>query len=227
MCFSATASFTAGAVLLGLGVVSLRSVPTPRQIPFAAIPLLFAIQQLSEGVVWLTFRYGAPQLGAIAVHIYVLFAFVLWPAYVPWTAWLVEPAGPRRRLLSATVVVGTGVAAWLMAALVLHPVVAVVSRHHLQYLSAPFLGIGATALYLVATTASLLLSSRPKVRAFGILVLVAFAAAYGFYATWFISVWCFFAGIVSAAVCLQLSIQSRGGFSSVIGMRQPRKISWA
>ncbi len=61
MCFSATASFSAGAFLLGLGTLTLKSARRPRELPFAAIPLLFAIQQLSEGVIWLTFRYEAPN----------------------------------------------------------------------------------------------------------------------------------------------------------------------
>ena len=51
MCFSATASFSAGAFLLGLGTLTLKSARRPRELPFAAIPLLFAIQQLSEGVI--------------------------------------------------------------------------------------------------------------------------------------------------------------------------------
>jgi hypothetical protein len=52
MCFSARASFSAGAVLLGLGALTLKSVKRPRELTFAAIPLLFAIQQLSEGVIF-------------------------------------------------------------------------------------------------------------------------------------------------------------------------------
>ena len=68
MCFSATASFTAGAVLLGVGTLTLRSALASRHshrrrdLPFAAIPLLFAIQQLIEGVVWLTVSAEAPPL---------------------------------------------------------------------------------------------------------------------------------------------------------------------
>jgi hypothetical protein len=71
MCFSATASFTAGAVLLGVGALTLRSALTSRQrhvLPFAAIPLLFAIQQLIEGVIWLTFRVDAPLLNSVMTH---------------------------------------------------------------------------------------------------------------------------------------------------------------
>ena len=40
------------------------------------------------------------------------------------------------------------------------------------------------------------------VKLFGVLALLSFAAAYFFYATWFISVWCFFAALMSAVVYL-------------------------
>jgi len=50
MCFSATASFVAGTSLSAI------------ELPFAMIPLLFGIQQLVEGIIWLTFRYDAPVL---------------------------------------------------------------------------------------------------------------------------------------------------------------------
>ena len=62
MCFSATASFSAGAVLLGIGALTVKSSHRRREMPLAAIPLLFAIQQLTEGVIWLTFRHEAPLL---------------------------------------------------------------------------------------------------------------------------------------------------------------------
>ena len=48
--------------MLGIGTLTVQSAHRRRDMPLAAIPLLFAIQQLSEGVIWLTFRYDAPQL---------------------------------------------------------------------------------------------------------------------------------------------------------------------
>ena len=69
MCFSATASFSAGALLLGIGVLTLRLASRPREWPIAAIPLLFAVQQLSEGVIWLTFSREAPQLNSVMTHV--------------------------------------------------------------------------------------------------------------------------------------------------------------
>ena len=80
MCFSATASFSAGTVLLGLGTLALKSADRPRELMFAAIPLLFAIQQLTEGVIWLTFRYDAPQINRVMTQVYAFFSHVLWPA---------------------------------------------------------------------------------------------------------------------------------------------------
>ena len=63
MCFSAPASFIAGTALTSIGVAALRQTKTGSEIPFAMIPLLFGVQQLIEGVIWLTFSYDAPILG--------------------------------------------------------------------------------------------------------------------------------------------------------------------
>jgi len=48
VCFSAQADVVAGAVLLPMAVVSLREVRQVRELPFAALPLLFALHQLIE-----------------------------------------------------------------------------------------------------------------------------------------------------------------------------------
>jgi len=62
MCFSATASFVAGTSLSAIGVATIRKAERRSELPFAMIPLLFGIQQLVEGIIWLTFRYDAPVL---------------------------------------------------------------------------------------------------------------------------------------------------------------------
>lgn len=105
MCFSAAASFSAGTLLLAVGAVTLRMVQRSAQRPYAAIPLLFAVQQLVEGVVWLSFG-GPAGLNFVATQVYSFFSHVLWPVYVPLAAWRMEPRGPRRRALSAFVAAG-------------------------------------------------------------------------------------------------------------------------
>ncbi|MCW2764198.1 MAG: hypothetical protein JWO11_157, partial [Nocardioides sp.] len=52
MCFSVEADLVAGVALLPVGVLALREVRHPREVPFAALPLLFALHQLVEAVVW-------------------------------------------------------------------------------------------------------------------------------------------------------------------------------
>ncbi|MEO6623686.1 MAG: DUF6629 family protein [Burkholderiaceae bacterium] len=208
MCFSATASFSAGAVLLVLGTLTLKSASRPRELPFAAIPLLFAIQQLSEGVIWLTFSYEAPQLNAVMTHVYSFFSHVLWPVYVPVAVLLIEPPGRRRRALLAFVAAGVAVGAYLLYILVAYPVVSRPTGQHIEYISPHFFVLAAMTLSLASTTLSPLLSTHRTVKLFGLLALASFATAYFFYATWFISVWCFFAALLSAVIYLHFVFQS-------------------
>ena len=207
MCFSATASFSAGGLLLGLGVLTLKSARRPRELPFAAIPLLFALQQLSEGVIWLTFRYDASQLNAVMTHVYSFFSHVLWPVYVPVAVLLIEPLGWRRRAVLALVAVGVAVGAYLFYILVAFPVVSRPIGQHIEYVSPHFFATAVMTLYLLSTTVSPILSTHGTVKVFGVLALSSFAAAYFFYATWFISVWCFFAALLSTVVYLHFVLR--------------------
>ena len=217
MCFSATASFSAGVFLLGLGTLTLRSALASRHslqsrqrrdLPFAVIPLLFAIQQLIEGVIWLTFRVDAPLLNSVLTHVYAFFSHVLWPAYVPLAVLLIEPPGQRRKLLLVFAAGGFALAAYLLSILLVFPVVSRPTGRHIEYVSPHFFAAVTMTLYLLSTTASPLFSTHRWVKAFGALALLAFGAAYYFYATWFISVWCLFAALLSAVIYLHFALQS-------------------
>lgn len=200
MCFSATASFSAGAFLLGVSVLSLRAARRPRELPLAAIPLLFAIQQLTEGVIWLTFRYEAPLLNAVMTHVYSFFSHVLWPVFVPVAVLLIEPPGWRRTALAAIAAAGLAVGAYLMYTLVNFTVVARPTGQHIEYVSPHFYAAAVMVLYLLSTCIGPILSTHRMVRVFGVLALLSFASVYYFYATWFISVWCFFAALLSVII---------------------------
>ena len=208
MCFSSGASFAVGTYLLGVGVMAVRLVRDPREWPFASIPLLFAIQQFSEGVIWLTLERDAPGLHAFMTHVYSFFSHVLWPVCIPVTVLLMEPPGARRRALRLLVVIGLGVGAYLLYALIDYPLVARQSGHHIEYLTPPYFLTAAAMLYLVSTTISLMLSSHRTLRLFGQLALASFALAYGVYETWFISVWCFFAAVLSTVVLFHFRVRA-------------------
>ncbi len=212
MCFSATASFSAGALLLGIGTLTLRSAMATHQrsaLPFAAIPLLFAIQQLTEGVIWLTFTADAPLLNWVMTYVYSFFSHVLWPAYVPLAVWLIEPPGRGRHLLVVFAAAGLAVAAYLLFVLMVYGVVSRPTGQHVEYDSPHFYTSLTMTLYLLSATTSPLFSTHRMVKAFGALALLAFGAAYYFYAQWFISVWCFFAALLSAVVYLHFAARER------------------
>ena len=200
MCFSATASFSVGALLIGIGALTLKTAKHRREWPLAAIPLLFAIQQLSEGVIWLTFSADAPLLNTVMTHVYSFFSHVLWPVYVPVAVLLIEPSGRRRRVLLTFVAAGLAVGVYLLYFLVAFPVVSRPTGQHIEYVSPHFFAVVAITLYLMSTTFSPILSTHRMVKVFGVLALLSFGAAYFFYATWFISVWCFLAALLGAVV---------------------------
>ncbi len=215
MCFSATASFSAGAILLGLGTLTVKSAHRRREMALAAIPLLFAIQQFSEGVIWLTFRYDAPQLNVVMTYLYSFFSHVLWPIYVPVAVLLIEPMGWRRTVLLGFVAAGLVAGVYLLYVLLAFPVISRPTGQHVEYVSPHFFAALVMTLYLLAATVSPMFSSHRLVKVFGVLALLSFAAAYGFYATWFISVWCFFAALLSAVIYLHFAMQGRRNLASI------------
>lgn len=97
MCFSATASFAAGTALLAIGSLAWRSAQRRCERPFAAIPVLFALQQFIEGTIWLAFDHDMPALNAVSTGAYLFFSHLLWPVFVPSAVLLIEPQAHRLR----------------------------------------------------------------------------------------------------------------------------------
>jgi hypothetical protein len=217
MCFSATASFTASAALTGIGVLGLRRVQDRRYRLLAWIPLLLAAQQFTEGLVWMSYPWNAPGMRRVATQVYSVFSHLVWPVYVPWAARAIEPDARRRRWLGLLALGGLGSAMFLAWGMVATPIQVAPVGEHLEYASPHFYLPLSLTLYLAATTLSLSLSSQPVVRVFGLLALASAALAYVVYARWFISVWCFYAAVLSLVVYLALR-RSQGRPLAVAGV---------
>lgn len=197
MCFSATASFIAGGTLTVAGVLTLTQAKTKAELPFASVPLLFGIQQLAEGLVWLSFRFGAPWLNTSMTFIYSLFAFVFWPVYVPFTVRSLETVPWRRKLLSLFQLVGIAVSAYLLYFHIQLPVSSQVINKSIVYASPHFYTFWVITLYFTATCVSAFFSSHKLVNILGVLIFISAIVSYRFYTASFASVWCFFAAILS------------------------------
>jgi hypothetical protein len=208
MCFSATASFTAGVSLSVLGVATMKKTERMAEIPFAMIPLLFGVQQIIEGMLWLSFRFDIPTLKVTSTYVFTLFSHVLWPIFVPFSIGLLETVAWRKKAISAFLIAGIAVGLYLLYIIVQYPVVSEVNCH-IVYALPHFHKIQLMALYLAATCAGCFFSSHSMIKIFGVLALLLFMVAYWFYTVAFFSVWCFFAAILSAVIYLHFKYGKR------------------
>ena len=205
MCFSAQASFVTGLGLLGVGAMTVTRVRSRKEWLYAWIPLLFGFQQLVEGMLWLTFSDHAPILSRWLTYLFLLFSNVLWPIYVPLAVLALEPVTWRRYAIVATASLGVAVGIFLLVMIVVQPISSCVEGLHIRYdFDNPYEQT-TIWLYVIATCVSLMFSSHRRVFAFGLAALVSEVASYVLYKTWFVSVWCFFAAILSVIVLWQFS----------------------
>lgn len=200
MCFSAEASFVAGFGLVGVGIVAVKRVRTRQETLYASIPLLFGVQQLLEGFLWLTFTNQAEQLSMPLAYLYLLFSNVLWPIYIPLSVLALETVRWRRLAIVGIASISAVLSIYLLTVLVLQPVTACIDSLHILYDFPNPYELTTKMLYVLATCASLLFSRYHSVVAFGVVALISEVVANHFYTTWFISVWCFFAALLSAIV---------------------------
>jgi hypothetical protein len=199
MCFSAEASFAAALALGVIGGMTLKNHLTNSHFFLAAIPLLFAIQQLSEGFVWLHLsqNIGSEAMFLNAQRIFLSFAFLIWPIWTPLSFALIEPVPWRKFLLYLNLVSGFALfLLYLSYSVNQNPSVQVV-HHSLQYFGR---SSSREMNYLLIVILPCFLSSLRGAWIFGLFVIVAYFSAIYFYETTFISVWCFFAAIVSLSV---------------------------
>lgn len=198
MCFSATASFVAGGALSVSGVLTLSKAKTKKEVPFAGIPLLFGIQQAIEGVVWLSF--GFPVLNTVATYGFSMFSHVLWPIFVPVAILLLEKDPVRQKILRVFVGIGLAVGIYLFYFILADGITAKIVNRSIAYdathLYLPFV----LMLYVFATCVSGFVSSHRIVNIFGSVMLMSFFVAGWFFAETLVSVWCFFAAILSVIV---------------------------
>lgn len=205
MCFSATASFSAGIGLLLVGAVAARRVHKRSEWPYALIPSFFGLQQLVEGALWLTLPDHAPVCQGVLTQVFSGFSQVFWPVFIPLAVLFLEGVVWRRTVLLGLATAGAAVGLFLLVLMVRHPVLAVLEAGHIKYVFPHYRELTATALYLTGVCISPLVSSHRPVRFFGVLATLSMAVSYALYANWFISVWCFFAAVLSVVVLQQLA----------------------
>jgi hypothetical protein len=205
MCFSATASFTASTVLAVTGIVSVNKTTDIRFIPLSLIPFVFSFQQFCEGMVWLSFDYhGMLPFRQTFGYMYLILAQSFWPMFFPFAIWLIEKHKPRRYLLAGTMIVGLVIGSYLGFQVSSFPVKIETIQKHMVYIphGGPVKPFNNGVLYFLATAIPPFLSSMRGMIAFGFFILTSFSLSVLFFPDAVISVWCYFAAILSLIIYL-------------------------
>lgn len=219
MCFSATASFAAGAVLGTAGVAAITKARTGPQRLFGSIPFLFAVQQCMEGLLWLSLQHSSISgWHSFSLYVFLFFAMAVWPFWIPFTIWKMETDNSRKALIRYFIWAGAVVAAGVVIILLSYPVQVITPycascpagadnllSHHLHYeFAIPSLVKKLIAvfsiLYIAATIVTPFLSGIQKMKWLGLMFLTSYLFAIAFYRGFVISVWCFFAALLSFVV---------------------------
>ncbi len=212
MCFSAPVSFVAAAALGAIGVVSLQGARSPRHLAFASIPLIFAAQQACEGVLWLALAKEPFHVGGTPLaRIFLCFALFVWPFWIPTALAIAEPDRTRRISLSVMAIAGGALGAYLMTCATFRSSNACIAFGNLYYwiqLDAPLKPV-APLVYIALIAVPLATSSMRGTSALGAIALASFLATAWLTRAGFVSVWCFFAAILSGVIAV-LARPSRG-----------------
>ena len=203
MCFSAEASFIVSGTLSIIGIAAIRRVSFRKDYFVACIPLIFSLQQLTEGLLWVVLQN--PEL-ALAQNsnwlagLYGIFIGVIWPAYAPFAIYREETDSQTKRVVASMLLVGVGLAAYTIIGMVHAPIVASIINHSIHYAHQVEGQQFVLAMYLFATCAPFILSSRKLLNLTGTIITIGFFVAFFVYQQTFASVWCFFAAIASGLI---------------------------
>jgi hypothetical protein len=203
MCFSASASFGAGVVLSVIGVASIKKAQAPSQIFFASIPLIFAVQQITEGFGWISLSNPAyASLQQVTTYIFLFFAQVVWPVWVPFAILKLERRERRKRAEIVLVGAGALVSLYLAYCLLSFPVEAKILGYHISYKQnyPAVLSRYCGFLYIIATIVPPFFSHIRRMWMLGITILISYIITTIVYTDYVVSAWCFFASIISIAV---------------------------
>lgn len=205
MCFSATASFGASTVLAVISVASIKQVQHKSQLVFACIPIFFCLQQFAEGLVWVSFAspFNA-AMNMYSTYFFLVFAQIVWPMWIPIAMVMIENKGQRRKIQRVFVIIGITEAMYQFYCLVSYPVHSEIIGHHIYYhIDHPdtfkFLE---PAFYISATILSPFFTSIKRMWVVGSAILISCIITLIFFEHYTVSVWCFFASIISISVFL-------------------------
>ena len=207
MCYSATASFSASAVLVMIGATLLWLNKNKNYLPLTLFPVLFAIQQAAEGFLWLGI---APNF---AKNLFLFIAFIGWPVWVPFSFWFAEEGLWSKQALSVCFGIGLVVSS-LLGLVIPNMEVSITSASILSLYPSHFYAHDILYIdYALATVMPFFLSSLPNSSLMGFLFAFSALLIVWIDRTFFVSLWCFVSALISIGLFFILKPRFRNRLS--------------
>jgi hypothetical protein len=199
MCSSAIVSFSAATGLSLLGMLTIGKANSNQDILLASFPCLFAIQQTFEGLVWLSkIDSNFSRLESIGTYGFLLFATFLWLILSPLSIYSLEQDVGRRRILLGLTVGGLLLGIYLFGWIIYFGVEPQTFSGNLFYDLRFIPGYEVSKyLYLVIISLPFAIARSSALKLFGGSIVLSFIAAQLLFQMTLVSVWCFFAAILS------------------------------
>jgi len=225
MCFSASASFTAGAFLVPTGLFCIYSALELKRyhyLALALVPLCFGIQQLIEGGVWLSIAaQNAHWIHVFSVG-FLFFSHFFWPFWIPLSAYLIAKHHncPRAWIKLVFVIVGTilGLLAFIPFATNPNSVQTQMCANSIQYhvhtvLDAVIGTRWPKYVYIAVIILPLWISRDWAIKLLGLLIFISVIVTYWLYSYAFNSVWCFFSAVLSIYIVYIIRREKESGLN--------------
>lgn len=218
MCFSANASFTSAALLVTVGTITALGNRSKPHRMIAIVPLLFGLQQAAEGVVWQTMgQEDTVHLHQFAVLVFLGFALVVWPSWIPWSIFKIEKDIRRKKILKIIGLIGFCVSLASAWVLLTTDVKAYITGHSLAYTLSSIITTQQNwapnlefLLYTTATMLPFFISSLKTVKIAGCLVAISLVLSHIINKEASSSIWCFFAALISLYIAVNVLWLQKG-----------------
>lgn len=205
MCLSAEVSLGAAAILVPAGTVA--AVWAWRgdhsYLMIATLPLLFGMQQLVEGLIWIEGHAGNTHRVGQYSLLYMFFTWIAWPIWVPVSAYFLE-RGARRNIILLFVIAGAMLGGLQFIPYFVHDgwLTTTFLRWAVRYQDINLLdGLVPRevtyAIYVTVVIVPFLLVRDRAIKMFGLLVAGVLVVTYLFFSYAYISVFCFGGAVIS------------------------------
>ena len=215
MCFSATASFSASLVIGTIGVATFSKSKDSNLKFLGAIPFLFAVQQFTEGFVWLSFNnFNFQFIQETATKAFLFFAWVLWPILMPYSIYKTEIPGLKKKINFYLFLLGSASGLHSIYTLLAGNPQPLVNDFHIDYTvsASAFenkIQIIQQLTYVIVTVVPLFVSSLKGAKVLATANFIALVLAFVFFKHSLPSTWCFFAAILSGIIYWIVRVNSK------------------